>query len=330
MPPSEGLTRVPIRRTGPNGVPETGKDLMMMAWAVFSTKLLNHTKGLTAITCALALLAGCDESGQFNLGQGLAGKANGTEQVSATKRTRKTVERDIEAPDVFSTTEAGLWDGRPSLGGVWVAHPDVKDPERVIIRNQTNGKFVVGALFRRERDIPGPRLQVSSDAATSLGMLAGAPVELNVTALRKEEVADETPAEPTTGTDGAALPAASEVAATSLDPVSVAESALAEPATPVAATPAPATTPAPAAIPRTASLDKPYIQIGIFSVEANADRTANQMRGSGVLPTIKPFEANGKTFWRVVVGPAATASERKLLLAKIKEQGFSDAYAVTN
>ncbi|MEC7965217.1 MAG: SPOR domain-containing protein, partial [Pseudomonadota bacterium] len=34
------------------------------------------------------------------------------------------VERDIEAPDVFQQTEAGLWDGRPSLGGVWVAHPD--------------------------------------------------------------------------------------------------------------------------------------------------------------------------------------------------------------
>ncbi|WP_243253596.1 SPOR domain-containing protein [Pseudosulfitobacter sp. DSM 107133] len=256
-------------------------------------------------------------------------KSNGSEQVSATKRTRKTVERDIEAPEVFSATEAGLWDGRPSLGGVWVAHPDVNDPERVIIRNQANGKFVVGALFRRERDIPGPRLQVSSDAASSLGMLAGAPVELNVTALRKEEVAedgpaDDLPAGTTADAETAALPAATEVEATSLDPVSVAETALADTAAPAAPKPAPKPKP------RTSSLDKPYVQIGIFSVEANAERTANQMRGAGVVPQIKPFDSNGKTFWRVVVGPAVTASERKQLLAKIKEQGFSDAYAVTN
>lgn len=299
-----------------------------MTWAVFSTQFSNSTKGLIAATCALALLAGCDEGGQFNLGQGLGIKAQGSEQVSATKRTRKTVERDIEAPEVFSATEPGLWDGRPSLGGVWVAHPDVKDPERVIIRNQANGQFVVGALFRRERDIPGPRLQVSSDAATSLGMLAGAPVELNVTALRKEEITEDGPAEAVATADGAALPAASDVAATSLDPVAVAETALDDPATAAAAPPAPA--PKPAAKPRTSSLDKPYVQIGIFSVEANAERTANQMRGAGVVPQVKTFEANGKTFWRVVVGPAVTASERKQLLAKIKEQGFSDAYAVTN
>lgn len=330
MPPTEGLSRVPMWAHRPIGVPETGKDFITMAWAVFSTQFSSRTKGLIATTCALALLAGCDEGGQFNFGQGLGIKANGSEQVSATKRTRKTVERDIEAPDVFSATEAGLWDGRPSLGGVWVAHPDVKDPERVIIRNQANGKFVVGALFRRERDIPGPRLQVSSDAASSLGMLAGAPVELNVTALRKEEVTEGGPAQDVADTEDTALPPASEVAATPLDPVSDAQTALDTPATPVAAAPGPTPEPAAKPKPRTSSLDKPYVQIGIFSVEANAERTANQMRGAGVVPQIKPFEANGKTFWRVVVGPAVTASERKQLLAKIKDQGFSDAYAVTN
>lgn len=102
------------------------------------------------------------------------------------------VERDVEAPEVFSVEEAGLWDGRPSLGGVWVAHPSVKDPERVIIRNPANGKFVIGALFRRERENPGPKLQISSDAAAALDILAGAPSKLSVVALRREE----TPVEP--------------------------------------------------------------------------------------------------------------------------------------
>ncbi|TNF61072.1 MAG: SPOR domain-containing protein, partial [Rhodobacteraceae bacterium] len=40
--------------------------------------------------------------------------------------------------------------------------------------------------------------------------------------------------------------------------------------------------------------------------------------------------ANGKAFWRVVVGPAQSGSERSQLLKKVKEVGFSDAYAVTN
>ncbi|MEP4978001.1 SPOR domain-containing protein [Ascidiaceihabitans sp.] len=283
---------------------------------------LRVQKRLMAAALGLALMAGCDGAGNFQFPQSLRGNAADADGAPRKGALTKTTERDIEAPDVFSATEAGLWDGRPSLGGVWVAHPDVTDPERVIIRNTTNGKFVVGALFRRERDIPGPRLQISSDAAEALGMLAGAPAELNVTALRKEEVPVEAPAPETV--DGVAEPA--DVSESALDPIATASAAI------DAAAPAPATASAatPAPRPVASNLDKPFIQIGIFSVEANANRTAQQMRSAGMLPTIKRGENNGKPFWRVVVGPAATGSERKALLKTIKAQGFSDAYAVTN
>ena len=100
----------------------------------------------------------------------------------------RTVVRDVERPDVFSVTEAGLWDGRPSLGGVWVAHPDVTDPERAKITNNKSGQTIEGALFRRERANPGPRIQVSSDAAAALGLLAGQPTELTIVAVRREEI----------------------------------------------------------------------------------------------------------------------------------------------
>ncbi|MCE8456262.1 SPOR domain-containing protein, partial [Rhodovulum sulfidophilum] len=92
---------------------------------------------------------------------------------------------EAEAPEVFHVEEAGLWDGRPSLGGIWVAHPDAADPERVLIRNSETGQSVTGALFRRERENPGPRLQVSSEAAARIGLLAGQPTEIAVTALRR-------------------------------------------------------------------------------------------------------------------------------------------------
>ena len=64
--------------------------------------------------------------------------------------------------------------------------------------------------------------------------------------------------------------------------------------------------------------------------EANADRAAKQMRSAGLIPTVKEQELSGKPFWRVVVGPATSASEQASLLSTIKDEGFSDAYAVTN
>lgn len=401
---------------------------------------------LAAAILAMAALGACTEGGEVSFFQ--PKDRDGAETVARSEtRPTKLIERDVEAPEVFNAQEAGLWDGRPSLGGVWIAHPDVKDPERVTIRNAANGKEVIGALFRRERDIPGPRLQASSDAAVALGMLAGAPVKLEVVALRREEIAPEpapavaeAPATPEIAATET-VPRAQEVAEARLDPIAGAAAAIeaAAPATetvaetgaetqperkrfslfkrrdragearntalledpaavsPVAATPlgeeprdaqadaiaaavadtapqaaaprnkprlfgglfarkerataevgpplsalapdevrtasieaAPLPKPATAPAPRKSPLAKPYIQIGIFSVEDNATNTARQMRSNGVVPTVFEQTSGGKTFWRVVVGPARSSSERTALLRKIKGIGFSDAYAVTN
>jgi cell division septation protein DedD len=282
------------------------------------TRKPRHTARLTVTAAfALALLAGCDENGQFALPMP---KGKSVATTAGSTKSTKLVERDVEAPEVFSATDQGLWDGRPSLGGVWVAHPDVTEPERVIIRNEANGKFVIGALFRKERDLPGPKLQISSDAAAALSILAGAPAPLNVTALRREESEQAAPIdESATGT----VDAPAQVSETSLDPIAAAGAAIdAAPATPPA--------PKPEAPRQTSSLAKPFVQLGIFSVEGNADRVAKQMRGAGMVPVIKQSEINGKPFWRVLVGPAASKSELNNLIKAIKAEGFSDAYAVTN
>ncbi|WP_282128086.1 SPOR domain-containing protein [Roseobacter litoralis] len=264
---------------------------------------------LPAMIALSVLLTGCDDAGSFDVQSVF--KAGQDEANTTPEPTANTdfTEKDVEAPEVFSAQEAGLWDGRPSLGGVWVAHPDVVEPERVLIRNQVNGQSVVGALFRRERDIPGPRLQLSSDAAEALGVLAGAPVELNVVALRKEKVA-VSPPEPQT-------PQTEETITETLDPIAVASAAI------DAAEPVQSSLPV-------SSLDKPYVQVGIFSVETNAERVAQQMRSAGMVSSVRAQESSSKAFWRVLVGPASTASERKKLLAHIKAEGYSDAYAVTN
>ncbi|WP_377507011.1 SPOR domain-containing protein [Octadecabacter sp. R77987] len=287
-------------------------------------KRLINFKFPAAIAVALTI-AGCDDNGQFIFAGGGAERAGETGE--ATTRSVELVERDVEAPEVFQVTEPGLWDGRPSLGGVWVAHPDVQDPERVIIRNDANGTFVIGALFRRERDSNGPALQVSSDAATALEMLAGAPADLNVTALRREEA----PVAPTTDavTDFAEPSdiAAAPIEETPLDPIAGAAAAIDAAETTAAAAPAPVAAPAPRA---PSDLEKPFIQIGIFSIEANATGTADRMRATGIVPTVLEQESQGRPFWRVIVGPASSAAERAELLEKVKAQGFSDAYFVTN
>jgi len=286
-------------------------------------------------------LAACDDAGNFSMPS--FGKGAASSETSATGPQVTMVERDIEAPDVFGVTENGLWDGRPSLGGVWVAHPDVTDPERVIIRNENNGKFVIGALFRRERENPGPSLQVSSDAAETLGMLAGAPSRLNVVALRREEVAEDvtaeltgtleapTPVEATPLDDVESVETPAPVAATPLPPVddTVASAAAAIAAVEAAANATPAA-PAPAPAPVASGLAKPFIQIGIFSIESNATRTAELMRGNGLSTKVIAQQSNGRAFWRVVVGPAPTTQDRSAVLSKVKSLGFTDAYAVSN
>ncbi len=279
--------------------------------------------GRLSILATLAItLAGCEDGKTFKL---FKPKDRSAATATASSGPSKMIERDVEAPDVFHITDDGLWDGRPSLGGVWIAHADVTDPERVIIRNKANGKSVVGALFRRERENPGPKLQLSSDAATELGMLAGQPAKLDVVALRREEVPEVAPA-PTEET----LDAPEDIEETSLDPIASAAAAIDaaenKPAATADASPAPK--PAPTAKPASAP-SKPYIQLGIFSVQANANKTAANMRKSGLQSVVKEQTGSGKTYWRVLVGPAGSSAERASMLKKIKGMGFSDAYFVT-
>lgn len=424
--------------------------------------------GSVGVTAILALSA-CEQLDKFEMPAFLSGGDDTAEPAALDTATGDGETRDVEAPEVFQKNEAGLWDGRPSLGGIWVAHPDVTDPERVIIRNEDNGRFVVGALFRRERDNPGPALQVSSDAAEELGMLAGAPAQLNVVALRREEVAVTPPATtdfdapadvdtldlaPTaesdvasdasavaddlasaaadvpeapsadpiiTGAaaaiaatasaadaatpdapaliddrvDGPDLPAAPAPVLAPAEPVSngaaaaidamagavevaaseaalgltgggaaaalgapldargpidetlppppsagIATTALDAAAAPVLpsedVTPAPAPAvapPPPAPDPEPASsssaLEKPFIQVGIFSLESNADGAAARIRGDGMAASVREQTSDGTTFWRVVVGPAPNAADRTAVLAKVQALGFSDAYFVS-
>lgn len=306
--------------------------------------------------------------------------------TAAAPRAGDVVERDVEAPDVFSKRDNALWDGRPSLGGVWVAHPDVEAPERVIIRNTESGRETVGALFKRERMNPGPVFQVSAETAEAVGMLAGAPTALEVVALRTEEIPTapdpapesvpeteserapeaerETASAPEVAPQNASAPEDGSSATDAPEETMIALPDVEEPrkrgffarlfgrdtpteteitSAPLDATEplpdAPATPGAPMTMPSpiagatpvaaaASSLGRPLVQIGIFSVEANATGAAKTMRDAGLSASIKPGRTQGNAFWRVVVGPATSEAERRQFLAQVKKLGFADAYAV--
>ena len=267
--------------------------------------------------------------------------------ATASANSVRLVDHDVEAPDVFQTTDTALWDGRPSLGGVWVASASAKDPERVIIRNPANGKFVIGALFRREADNPGPKLQISSDAADALGMLAGEPATVNVTALRREEAAapapdaskplldaaetvEATPIDEVTATAAAAIDAATAKPTGPAIPTAPATQttaqAAAAPAKPAAQMTAAQMAAAAAVTPDSPAASLPAggasIQIGIFSVEDNANRAVKTLAAAGITATVRKETSHGKPLWSVIAsGSAAT-------LAKIKAAGFADAYVL--
>lgn len=272
--------------------------------------------GRLSLVLMLGLLAAC-ANGQNPFLRGAAAGGNGDAVPVSNAKSVKLVDRDVEAPDVFQVEDSALWDGRPSLGGVWVASPDAIDPERVIMRNMANGKFVIGALFKRERDNPGPSLQISSDAAAALGMLAGQPASISVTALRREEapaqvdatrppldaaetVQDEMPTGAATAPQIMPVIGGAQANAVTTSPLASPATATAVPAAPAAA--------------------GPYIQIGIFSVQANAQRAVATLNAAGVAAQMRNDTAKGKPYWSVgAFGDAAT-------LAKIKAAGFKDAY----
>lgn len=280
------------------------------------------------LTSTFLVLAAC-QPGQNPFSRGDRPAAEGAADAAAPTSV-KLVDRDVEAPEVFQVTDQALWDGRPSLGGVWVASPDAVDPERVILRNTANGKFVIGALFKREAFNPGPKLQISSDAADALGMLAGQPAQVSVTALRREEVAAETDATRPIldANEAVATTAIDAVASAAIDEAEAEGAAATTAPTPKPVAPAIATAPAPAAPAATAAAAPAAgsgvtIQIGIFSVEANANRTVETLTKAGVAATSRKETTQGKTWWSVT---ARGTGDRAALLAKVKGLGFTDAY----
>ena len=191
-----------------------------------------------------------------------------------------------EKPKILDISATVIWDGSQTLGGNWVSHPNIKSPERVLIKNTTNGRSVVGAVFQQTKNLNKGLSAISSDAAKALGVSKNNETKLQIVAITVIENSKE-------NTDGTS---------TSVEKKPTSN----------------------------AKLTKPFIQVGIFGVENNAMKTGNQMSKLGLQTNTFEFKIKGKTYWRVVAGPATTLENKDNMLNTIKSTGFTDAYFVSN
>ncbi len=248
-----------------------------------------HTlKNVTKISLVSLLLAGCQSASNEIVGK--SSKPLGIEFK----------ENDVEAPEIFNAEGLAYWDGQSSLGGVWITHPNIDQPTRVLIKNKYGNKSVIGAIFNRSSNTDDKRMLLSSEAAASLGINANENRIISVTALRALKTVKSIKNK-TKITN-------KETGAKSIQ--NIEQESMTSHNTAI-------------------DLAKPYIQVGIFSIEQNARNTAEVMNQLNIQPTVKKQTSRNKTFWRVIVGPAGSKNERSTLLQKVKAVGFGDAYAVS-
>ena len=190
----------------------------------------------------------------------------------------------VEKTEILDISASVIWGGEETLGGNWISHPKIQKPEKVLIRNISNGKSVVGAVL--QQTLKTENSIISSDAAKSLRINKNEPTKVQIIAVRTADSAAE------------------KKENTSLDSIK----------------------PPPNKI----DLAKPFIQVGIFGVKNNADKTKNKMVDLDLPVNVFNFEIKGIQYWRVVAGPANSSDVRSKMLQTIQTAGFRDAYFVSN
>lgn len=197
-------------------------------------------------------------------------------------QTTRLIERDIEAPDLYDRRESALWPGEISSAGAWASSSHIRAPQRVVLRHPDNGNFVIATLF--PSSLKGVTL--SSDAAQALKIPAKTPQDIQITALRRQG-------------EQSALPPQGVLLDSNID---------------LAPNVAPSL--------NVQAQGAGQIQIGMFSIEANAKAAIAQLNAKGVSAQSRQTSLRGKPSWTV------TASGDTNVLNTVKAAGFADAYSL--
>ncbi len=207
-------------------------------------------------------------------------------------------------PSAFHAADLAQWDGVRTLPGIWIAHPMAETARRVRLTNGETGAQVDAAMFRRDPNLSGPRIIVSSEAAERLGLMPGhaTPVTIEGLAYRVDTEAAAVVA----GAAAESVPTPAEV---------LAEAIAAEP---VASAPAPDGA-------GDITDGRHFIQAGVFGQPENAARLVEKLRAADLPASELPLTLGERQLTRVLVGPYRTIAERDSALETVRKLGPADA-----
>ena len=316
---------------------------------------------LAAITAAALMLAGCAETGFVaQLGKRLTGSASrdpgeGSFVVGETYRRggvwfspREDYDLDETGLATVIRQRAG---SRTANGEVFdpakltAQHPTLQLPAIVRVTNLENGRSVLVRVNDRGPVDVGRIIGLSEASARVLGLPADGVAQVRVQVVPEESrlvAAEERARTP--------VPESERIVVASAPRIPVEAETLPPPPGARAATmvrvaaPLPAPPPAPPpllavplrtdALPRTLRQQPPapgrlWVQAGVFGSARNAEALRTRLAAAGPAHTSR-VTANGRTLYRVRLGPARTVAEADHLLAATLRAGASDARIVVD
>ena len=199
-----------------------------------------------------------------------------------------------------------------NMNALTAAHRTLPMPSIVRVTNLENGRTLVVKVndrgpFARDRII-----DMSKRSATVLGFLKQGVTRVRVEILPEEsrQFALIAGRKPFTSSDLKRSPAKAETQ----QAVSVAQPEPVKPRN----------------LPDPPPSDLLYIQVGAFSLQANARKIGDAIAKQGIPVIIAPLEQNGKTLFRVRAGPALTTQQAEALLVKIQSLGYDAAQIISD
>ena len=312
--------------------------------------MVHPVRGL-AVLFTLILLAGCGgtEPPPVAVGGQVTVPANaGVYKVGQPYQIGDTWYYPKEQPD-YDETGIASWYGptfygkRTANGEIFTAadltaaHRTLPMPVNVRVTNLENGKSLIVRVNDRGPYAKGRIIDLSERAAELLGYKAQGTARVRVTYLSRADGAGGTPPPDETPPDiASALPAVPsgkvDSAALGVIPgatvVTPAQNGIAPPVPIADQAVIPASQPTgevtQVAVPPVTRL---YVQAGAFSNYDNAVRLRDRL-GSGL--QISSIQRGGQTLYRVRTGPLSSTADADAALARISEQGGTDAHIVVD
>jgi rare lipoprotein A len=213
--------------------------------------------------------------------------------------------------------------GKPTANGeifdmnvVSAAHPTLPIPSMVEVTNLTNGRSIIVRINDRGPFVGSRLIDLSSRGAELLGFRNQGHTNVRVRYVGPAN------AEPVVTAQNLSQPihVAADTGTKPLGEAAIAPPpprprAVASVATPVAAAVAEQAAVTPQQT-LTAQSGQAFVQVGAFSLLANANRLRDQTASLGPVQVVEAANAEGNTIYRVVLGPVANRAEA---LAKVQE-----------